>query len=77
MLGSARYPALDAWREEIRAGERSAIQFDELWQAACCEQWAADLLAWGQPHIALAVREDAKRIIFAAARQQRDELGPP
>ena len=67
-----RYPALEAWREEIRAGERSVRDFDALWRAACCEQWAADFVAWGLPHIALAFREDAKRIVLDAAREQRE-----
>lgn len=67
------YPALEAWREEIRAGERTPTDFDALWQAASAEQWACDCQVWGLPHLALAFREDAKRIILTAAREQREQ----
>lgn len=34
-----RTPALDAWRAELRRGERTKTTFDPLWWAASAEQW--------------------------------------
>jgi hypothetical protein len=73
----SRTPALEAWRAELAAGERSAVDFDPLWRAACCDQWSADFLSWGLPTIAAAFREDARRILMAAAREEHQQRGQP
>jgi hypothetical protein len=67
-VSAPRYPALDLWRIELRANKRTTTDFDVVWQAACCEQWAIDFLGWGLPNVAAAFREDARRIVLEAVR---------
>lgn len=62
-------PALDAWRAELREGKRSRTDFDALWRAACAESWALDFAHI--PTLAAGFREDAKRIVRDALKQQR------
>jgi hypothetical protein len=63
-----RTPALDAWRKELAAGQRTKTTFDALSRAACAE--AAALEFANIPALAAAYRDDARRIILEAARQQ-------
>ena len=70
---TARYPALAEWQRQVAAGERSRTDFDGLWRAACCEQWAYDFAAWGLPEIAASFRRDALEIIEREAKAQRAE----
>ena len=64
-----RTPALDAWRRELAARERTKTTFDVLWRAACREATALEFAAI--PQLAASCLADAKRIILAARRQQR------
>ena len=62
-----RYPALDAWGRELRAGDRTRATFDPLWAAACSEASAREFLSIPELHDAL--MRDAARIIREAARR--------
>ena len=62
-----RHPALEAWHEELRAGERTRATFDPLWAAACSEASAREFLSIPELHDAL--MRDAARIIREAARR--------
>ncbi len=63
--------ALDAWRQELRAGQRTATTFDALWRAACAEANAREAEAMGLPGLAVAFQRDARAIIIAESRRQR------
>lgn len=65
---SVKTPALDAWRRELRAGERTRETFDWLWRAACAESAALEFQRI--PELAYSYRRDAQRIVRDAARQQ-------
>lgn len=54
-------PALDAWRRELAAGQRTKYDFDPLWRAACRESDALDLQSI--PRLAEVGLRDARRII--------------
>jgi hypothetical protein len=68
-----RYPALAAWHEEVAAGERSRLDFDPLWRAACCDALTRDFLAWGLPEVAAQFRHDAHCILIDAIEQERHQ----
>lgn len=70
-----RYPALAEWRRQLAAGERTPVDFDALWRAACCEQWALDFGQWGLPEIASSFHRDAVEIIRREATRQRQAEG--
>jgi uncharacterized iron-regulated protein len=70
-MTDSHYPALVEWQRQLAAGERSRTDFDQLWQAASYEQWAADFAAWGLPAIAASFRRDALHIIEREAEAQR------
>jgi hypothetical protein len=57
----AKYPALWAWRTELRRGERTRLTFDPLFHAACAEAWAREE-PWAEYY-----REQAARILREAA----------
>jgi len=61
-------PALDAWRQELAAGQRTRPRSTPCRVAACAE--AAALEFANIPALAAAYRDDARRIIVEAARQQ-------
>jgi len=64
-----RTPALDTWRAELAAGQRTPYDFDPLFRAACRE---ADALGFQSiPQLAEACLRDARKIIAAAAREQQ------
>jgi hypothetical protein len=65
--------ALDAWRSELQRGERKPTTFDPLWRAACAEQDAVEMEGMGLPGLGRAFRDEARRIIAAAAEAQRRE----
>lgn len=65
-------PALDAWRAELRAGQRTPTTFDALWRAACEEANALEAHAAGLPGLALGFQHDARAIIRAEIRRQRE-----
>lgn len=65
---AVRYPALERWRAELAAGQRTATTFDVLWRAACFEASAAELEVDGMPAVAARCRREAEAIIRAAAR---------
>ena len=64
-----RYPALEAWRQELARGERSPTTFDALHSAACAEANAAEFE--GIPQLHAAFMADARRIVEAALRAER------
>ena len=64
-----RTPALDAWRRELAAGERTKMTCDALWQAACEEANALEFAFI--PELAASCRHAARRIVLEAARQQQ------
>jgi hypothetical protein len=64
-------PALDAWRRELAAGERTRTTFDALWRAACEEANALEAAAAGLPQLAQGFQQEAYRIITAAAKRRR------
>ena len=66
-------PALNAWRAELRRGQRARTTFDALFRAACCEQWALDYS--DIPALAEAFRADARAIVRDALKAQRREQG--
>lgn len=66
--GHTRTPALDAWRRELAAGQRTPLTFDPLWKAACEEMSAVEYATAGLPTIAEALQREARKIIGAAAR---------
>ena len=61
-----RTPALDAWRRELAAGQRTPLTFDPLWKAACEEMSALEYGTAGLPTIADALQREARKIIVAA-----------
>ena len=61
-------PALDAWRDEMRRGQRTMRTYDALWQAACSEASALELEGDGLSKTAGRYRSKARKIICAAAR---------
>ena len=63
--------ALDAWRRELAAGQRTKYDFDPLWRAACDEMNALEAVAAGLPQLARQFQRDAYRIITTAAKRQR------
>jgi hypothetical protein len=67
--GPFRTPALDLWRQELAAGQRTTTTFDPLWRAACAE--AAALEFASIPELAQAYLADARRIIREAVREQQ------
>ena len=68
---SMNTPALRAWREELRRGERTPATFDALWRAACEEANALEFASI--PELAACFQREARRIILEAAKQQRGE----
>jgi len=65
-----RYPALELWRAELAAGQRTPTTFDALWRAACAEMWALEHADMGLQAIADGFERDAARIILDAAKRQ-------
>ena len=65
-----RYPALERWREELKAGVRSPTTFDPLWRAACEEMNAAEAEAAGLPDLAAEYRHEAQRILREALKER-------
>ncbi len=64
-----RYPALEAWHEELSRGERSAMTLDALWAAACHEANAQEFAAIPKLHDAFIA--DAREIIEQALREEK------
>lgn len=64
-------PALNVWRRELAAGERTATTCDPLWRAACAEANAAEADANGLPQLAHAFRREAYGIVTEAAKRRR------
>ena len=62
-----RYPALDAWARELRAGDRTRTTFDPLWRAACEEANAREFAHI--PALHRICMWKAARIIREAARR--------
>ena len=62
-----RSPALDAWRAELGARERTRTTFDPLWKAACEEASALEVERIA-PVLAAAHRREAFAILKRAAR---------
>ena len=62
-----KYPALTAWHEELRRGERATTTSDALWRAACTEATAQEFESIPDLHRIL--MRDAKRIIMDAIRE--------
>jgi hypothetical protein len=56
-------PALDLWRDELRAGHRTALTFDDLWRAACSELAALEADAAQLTRAARRHRSDAASLI--------------
>ena len=67
----AGYPALTAWRDELRRGERTPTTFDALWQAACCEANAQEFEFIPELHERFL--QDAQAIIRREAHKQRQQ----
>lgn len=67
-----RTPALDAFRRELAAGERTATTFDALWRAACAEANALEANAAGLPRLAAGFLADAREIVHAEIKRQRE-----
>lgn len=61
-----RTPALDAWRRELRNGERTRHTFDPLWRAACLEANARDSYPELRDHWFIA----AERVLWDAVKQE-------
>jgi hypothetical protein len=53
--------ALDTWRAELRAGQRTATTLDVLWRAACLE--ASALESTGTPGTAARYLAEARRLL--------------
>jgi hypothetical protein len=66
----SRTPALEAWRDEVAAGKRTADQIDPLWRAACCEADAAEMEAARLPALGAKFRREAIAILRRAARDE-------
>ena len=64
-----RTPALDAWRRELAAGERTATTFDALWRAACEDMNALEAGRAGLIGTSARCRREAQEIIRRAARE--------
>lgn len=60
--------ALVTWWEGLRAGSRSKYESDALWQAACLEARARDLIREGCVAAANEDRRNAAQIILDSAR---------
>ena len=60
-------PALDAWRQELATGVRSATTFDALWEAASLEMLAVEATQAGLRELAESRCLAARQIIAAAA----------
>jgi len=58
-------PALDAWRRELQAGQRTRCSFDWLWRAACEEMNALEAPT---PALAASYFRHARRIVRAAKK---------
>ncbi len=65
-----KYPALEAWRRELKDGERDKHQHDPLWRAACYQATAQEFA--DVPSIHDGCLRDAQDIIVEAAREQRE-----
>jgi len=66
---STCFPALEAWRAELRRSERTRFTFDWLWRAACAEAWAEELVHLA-PDLAARFRKEAQRVVQEAAREE-------
>jgi hypothetical protein len=64
-----RTAALNLWRRELAAGERTRSTFDALWRAACADMNALESAAI--PHLATAYRQEAQRILTDAVKRER------
>jgi len=64
-----RTPALDTWRAELAAGQRTRIDVDPLFRAACAEANALEFQAI--PTLAASCLRQAREIIADAARKQQ------
>jgi len=63
---SQRYPALSLWWHELRRGRRESHTFDDLWQAACAEATARELVGDGLAALARPRLLEAANIIVNA-----------
>ena len=70
-MANRRYPALAAWRDELRRGERTSTTFDALWRAACHQANAREFE--NIPELQARFLEDAQRIIRLEADKQRQQ----
>ena len=52
MTQDRRFPALDLWHDELRAGVRTANTFDTLYRAACAEADAREFYGMRIPVLA-------------------------
>ena len=66
-------PALDAWRRELAAGQRTKYDFDPLWRAACQEMNALEAPT---PGLAQFFLSEAHRIIQSARASERGSTVP-
>ncbi len=67
-MSGQRYPALEAWQEELREGKRTRETFDALWRAACTEANAREFE--NIPGLHQRLMSDARKIIEQALREQ-------
>ena len=65
------YPALAAWRAELRTGSRTPTTFDPLWRAACAEAAAAESEGAGLSRLARSWRRVALVTLRAARKASR------
>ena len=64
-------PALDLWRQELRDGRRTALDFDDLWRSACAEMTALELEATQLTESAKARRLEAAELLARSLRGGR------
>ncbi len=62
----SRFPALDLWRDELRAGLRTPTTFDTLYAAACSEADAREFYGMRIPELGDACMARAREIIRQA-----------
>ena len=66
MADQHRFPALDLWHDELRAGLRTKTTFDALYGAACEEASAREFYAMKIPELGDSCMARAAEIIAAA-----------
>ena len=66
MADRRRFPALDLWHDELRAGLREKTTFDALYSAACEEASAREFFGMDIPELGDSYMRRAAEIIAAA-----------